>query len=132
MAKKKTAKAMMTPTSSAGLGRIAFLLGFAVALVAGLIGAVTGLGNYAGWISLILVILGIVVGFLNIHKAERQSFIIAAIALSMLGLVSFNALVLGSFNLGGYLTSVLAHVLTFVAPAAAIAAVYEIYDLARN
>ena len=115
----------------ANTGKYVFLLGVAVAVVAGLVAASAGLGNYAGWISLILVVLGIIVGFLNITPGERQAFLIAAIALSMLGLVAFGQLIVGTFNLGAYITSVIGYVVLFVAPAAAIAALYEIYDLAR-
>jgi len=128
MAKKK-ALPKLAPSST---GRYAFLLGFAIAIVAGLVGAAAGLGNYAGWISLILVILGIIVGFLNISKAERQAFLVAAIALSLLGLVSFKALAIGGYDIGAYLTSVLSYIVMFVAPAAAVTALYEIRDLARG
>ena len=115
----------------ANTGKYVFLLGVAVAVIAGLVAASAGLGNYAGWIALILVILGIIVGFLNITPGERQAFLIAAIALSMLGLVAFGQLTIGSFNLGAYLTSVISYIVFFVAPAAAIAALYEVYDLAK-
>jgi len=124
------AKKMIAPP--ANTGRYVFLLGLAVAVVAGIVAQTqAGLGNYAGWISLILVILGIIVGFLNITPNERHSFLVGAIALSMLGLVGFAPLVFGTFNLGAYFTSIIAYIVMFVAPAAAIAAVSEIYALAK-
>ena len=126
------AKKMLTPP--ANTGRYVFLLGLAVAIVAGLIAASkAGLGNYGKWVPLILVILGVIVGFLNITPAERHAFLVAAIALVMLGLTkaAFAPLIFGSFNLGAYLSSMISYLVVFVAPAAAIAAVVEIYDLAK-
>lgn len=113
-------------------GKYVFLVGFAIALIAGLVGAAIGVGNYGGYISLILVILGILVGFLNITPKERTTFLIAAIALAALGLVSFKALTIGAFDFGAYLTSVVDYIVVFVAPAAAIAALYQIYELAKS
>lgn len=126
---KKAIEGMVPPKT----GKYLFLLGMAVAIVAGIIGATTiGLGNFAGWISLVLVVLGILVGFLNVQPHERQAFLIAAIALSMLGLTTFAPLVISSVNIGGYITNVMDYLVVFVAPAAAIAALYEIYDLAQG
>ena len=110
------------------MGKYVFLIGFAIAILAGLVGATGVLGATADYIALILVLLGILVGFLNITATERQSFLIAVIALSMLGLVSFGALTF----VGAYLTSVISYLITFVAPAAAIVALFAIYDLARS
>jgi len=39
---------------------------------------------------------------------------------------------IGAFDLGAYLTSVIDYIVVFVAPAAAIAALYQIYELARG
>jgi len=126
------AKKLIAPP--ANTGRYVFLLGLAVAVVAGIIASTSaGLGDYAKWVPLILVILGVIVGFLNITPAERHAFILAAIALVMLGLTraAFAPLIFGNFNLGAYLSSMISYLVVFVAPAAAIAAVYQIYDLAR-
>ena len=115
-------------------GKYVFLVGFAIAVIAGLIGAVPSIGivKYAGYISLILVILGVLVGFLNIQPTERTAFLIATIALSMLGVVSFQALVVSTLDIGAYLTGVFGYVVTFAAPAAAIVALFQIYDLAKS
>lgn len=126
------AKKLMTPP--ANTGRYAFLLGIAVAVVAGLIaGTKAGLGDYGKWVPLILVILGILVGFLNITPKERSAFLVATIALSMVGFTgaAFAPLVFGTFNLGVYLSSMISYVVVFVAPAAVVAAIAEIYDLAQ-
>jgi hypothetical protein len=47
----------------------------------------------------------------------------------MLGLAAF--VQLSILDVGAYITNVLSNVVIFVAPAAAIAALYEIYDLAK-
>jgi len=121
------AKKMVT---SANTGKYVFLLGIAVAVIAGLVAATGKLeAAWVGYITLALVLMGIIVGFLNIQPGERQAFLIAAIALSMLGLAAF--VQLSILDVGAYITNVLSNVVIFVAPAAAIAALYEIYDLAK-
>jgi len=126
-------KMAMKKAGMGNAGRYVFLLGLAVSLVAGIVAALRGLDTtYAAWISLILAVLGVIVGFLNITPSERHNFLIATIALSMIGLVGFAPLQLQSVNVGVYLTSILGYIVTFVAPAAAIAAIYEIYDLGQG
>ncbi len=100
-----------------GLGWWAFAVGLVLAVIFG----------YSGNIGLswILVLLGLVVGFLNISEKEATTFLIASIALMSSG-AAVNLTVLW-----GPLGSILGGVVTFVAPAAVIVAIRAVYGTAQ-
>lgn len=112
------------------VGSWAFILGVVIAIIAGLAaGAVVA---YAGYITLVLVIIGLIVGFLNIGDKEIQPFLIAAIALMAVGaanLVVLNTIIAG---LGTLLSIMVQNVAAFVAPAALIVALKAVYNLAKT
>lgn len=106
---------------NARLGQWAFIIGVVIAIIAGLVPA---------WqtvtVTWILVILGLVVGILNITAKETVEFLVAAIALLMTG--SAGAIP----ALGTIILSILANIVAFVAPAALIVALKAIYELAKK
>ncbi len=109
------------------LGHWSFILGVAIAIVAGLATGLAGFQNE--WIATILVILGVVVGFLNISEKEISSFLIAAIALLVAGAAGLGSLpVIGPSILG----PILVNIATFVAPAAVIVALKAVYSLGKK
>ena len=61
------------------IGSWAFILGVLIAIIAGLAAAMVV--EYAAMITLVLIILGLIVGFLNINDKETQPFLVATIAL---------------------------------------------------
>jgi len=77
-------------------GAYAFLVGMIIALVMGVIqalnvvhGANIQLG-FEPYVGLVLVVLGLVIGWLNIKHEEANDFLIATIAIAAIGLVSLN------------------------------------------
>ena len=110
-------------------GHWAFILGVIIAIIAGL---ATGFVDVitAGWITFVLVILGLIVGFLNINEKETQPFLIASIAL-MLASTSLVGLSI-AYGIGTYLTTIVIHIAAFVAPAALLVALKAIYKLAAR
>ena len=70
------------------MGSYAFLVGAGIAIIAGLLAGLGQSGvlgeNVVGLIPLVLVILGVVVGFLNIKDKMTTEFLIASIALIVL------------------------------------------------
>ncbi len=108
------------------IGSYLFLLGIAIAIIAGL--AVDYLVGYATGIAIALVLIGIVVGLLNIEAKEVTGFLIAAIALMVGGAAGFGAIPL----VGVYLKAIFFNLSTLVAPAAVIVAVKEIYKFAKD
>ncbi len=110
------------------IGELAFILGVIIAVIAGV--AIDYLGDAAGWIPLILVILGIIVGLLNIKDKETTPFLIASIALLATGAIStFKAIDSVASPLGSILANIFGNVAVFVAPAAVIVAIVAIYNL---
>ncbi len=63
------------------LGSWAFILGVLIAVITGLVMTFVALGTAAQWITLVLVILGFIVGFTNISGKELNDFLTAGIAL---------------------------------------------------
>lgn len=109
------------------IGGWAFILGVVIAIVAGLAsGALDAVS--AGYVTLALVILGLVVGFLNIGDKEVKDFLIAAIAVVLLGTANLGVIPL----IGMYLASMVLNVAAFVAPAALVVALKAVYNLAAK
>ncbi len=120
--------------SQQNVGSMAFILGVLIAVVAGIIAvALSGVPGIE-YVPLILVLLGLVVGFLNIKDKQIDSFLIAAIALTLLASVGgyLNTLDAVTIALGTYLVTILGYIGVFVAPAALVVALKSIYRLARS
>ncbi len=111
------------------VGKYAFLGGFAIAIIVGLVG--TGLTSDATkYLTVLLVFLGVLVGLFNIGKAVETEFLVAAIALGL------GANLYGFFNtipeIGQYVVNIFSYVTAFVAPAASIVALVVIWRLGRG
>jgi hypothetical protein len=114
---------------SAVLGAMAFFAGMAIAIICGSVPD----WRDSGVAVLILVILGIVVGLFNITGREIIPFLIAAIALVVVGLAggSFSALDDIIDGLGRALDAIVGLIAIFMVPAAVINAVRVVVELAR-
>ena len=114
------------------LGALAFFAGMLIAVICG---AVPGWRD-SGAVVLTLVILGIVVGVFNITGKEIIPFLIAAIALVVVGGISggsFSALdhIKAIDGLGRALDQIVEFIAVFMVPAAVINAVRVVVELAR-
>ena len=112
------------------IGGYAFLAGAILAVIAAVFGSMV-----AAWtpmIALLLVILGLIVGFMNVSDKEVDRFLIAAIALLAAGTVNLGVIDLFISPLGTILQSIVRYVAVFVAPAALIVALKSIMDIARS
>ncbi len=110
------------------IGKYAFLGGIAIAVLAGIF---AGIRNF-GLTSVALVILGLIVGYMNVGKRERLEFLVATIALLMLGtagITTVTALIAKAITLdaGQMLQSILGNLVAFVSPAALIVAIESIW-----
>lgn len=104
------------------IGHVAFIVGIVVAILAAFINALRG--DVSVWI---MVILGVVVGLLNITAKEVGVFLIATVAL----IVAASASALSLAVIWPTLTTILGNVIIFVAPAAIIVSLKAIYALAE-
>jgi len=114
------------------LGTLAFFAGIIICIIG-------GWARDNGGMALALIILGIIVGLLNVTTKEMLPFLVATIALIVLGVGAtanagpFNAL----FNVdalagfGRVLNSFVGYVAVFMIPAAFINAVRMVWALAR-
>ena len=104
------------------IGGCAFIIGLVIAILAGLIALPTYLTTW------VLVVLGLIVGFLNIGDKEATSFLIATISLLVVGTAGLGAIP----AIGGYLTGILTSVVAFVAPATVVVAVKVVYNIGKK
>lgn len=119
-----TKKTIMPAISGGKIGTYAFLLGALIAIGTGLVPGLLGAGTLAS----LLVVLGLVVGFLNVSQKEVVPFLVAVLALGLGAQAKFNALP----SVGAYMDAIMANLILFVAPAAVIVALKAIYDLGHD
>jgi len=104
------------------IGFWAFIIGFILAILAGIFWP----ANQT--IVVVLVILGIIIGLLNVTAKEFMLFLLATIALVVVG----NAFApLTALRVGEVLGNVLSHIAVLVAPAAVIAAVKALWAVGK-
>jgi hypothetical protein len=91
--------------------------------------------DISGYLPLVLVVLGLIVGFLNIADKETQAFLIAGIALVVAGIP--NGALLTTLDvvipkLGTALTAMLGDISTFAAPAVLVVSLKAFYNLSKT
>lgn len=111
------------------VGELAFLACVVIAILAGL---VAGTAATNPWILVLLVVLGLVVGFLNVSEKETTPFLVAAAALIIAGTASFSPIDSVVPGLGAALDNILNYIAVFVAPAAVLVALKAVYVLASK
>jgi hypothetical protein len=124
MAKKSNNMAMV--------GKVAFFVGLILAVVAGLSGTVA---DYA-YTPFILVVLGLVVGFLNVAEKDVMKLLVALLTLIAVSVLAVNASmgVIGSLELvfRGYLTPVLQHFVAFMGAVALVVALKAVIETTKK
>jgi hypothetical protein len=107
------------------IGMAAFSVGIVMAIIYGVI------SRDNANVILALVILGIVVGFLNITRREMALLLLIAVALIVVGKASFSPLDDLVDGLGYSLNGIVSYLAVFMAPAAVITAVRAIWAVGR-
>ena len=111
------------------MGQWAFIVGVVIAVIVGLFSTSLG-ADTRGWLVLLLVVLGLIVGLLNVTEKVSTPFLVAAAALLIIGTTS-NTLALIP-TLGDYLSGVVQQIAVFVTPAAIVVALKAIQSLAKD
>ncbi len=106
---------------SVSIGSWAFIIGVLIAVLFGL------LGSLNSTVIFILVVLGLLVGLLNITAKETNSFLLAAVSLVIVS--AFGKNVLGAISVLG---RILDAMIVLVVPATVIVALKAVYGLAKN
>lgn len=112
MAKKGNGKAM--------IGHWAFLIGVLLAIVFMFVPAMN-------WVSWLLVVLGLIIGLLNIADKEVQPFLLAGLTLVLVSY--FGGEVLGTI---AYLGTLMNNLLMLFVPATIVVALKSVFVLAKN
>lgn len=106
------------------VGKFSFIIGLLLAIVAGLVPSVAG---YA-YTALVIVVLGLVVGFLNIAEKNVVKLLVAITALMAVGTATVS--VIPAVNV--YLGSVLQYFVAFVGAAGFVVAVKAILEVSKK
>jgi hypothetical protein len=115
-----------------GYSGYAFLIGAIIAILVG-IGQAAGAAYATNqWIPVVLVLLGLVVGFANIAVKETTAFLVAAVALLAFGSGGLSTLDKLIPKLGTLLGSSVQAFTFFVGAAAVVVAIKEAYALAKG
>ena len=105
------------------IGRYVYLIGLLLAIVAGLIPAVAG---YA-FLPLILVILGLIVGFLNIAGKDVLTLLVSLLALALVGEATLNVIP----AIATFLVAILQNIVIFAGAAALVVAIKAVIEVTR-
>lgn len=107
------------------IGSYAFIAGVLIAVIAGVANVDAALATQA------LVVLGIIVGLVNITEKETAQFLLAAVSIVIVA--SFAGTGVGAVPvIGTMLNKILVGVMTFVTPAVIIVALKQIYGIAKS
>ncbi len=112
------------PSGETTWGEWAFFAGLITAIVLG----ITPAGSQAPWTSPAIAVLGLLIGFLNISSKETTKFMVAGIALLLVGSAGVQSLPW----VGGYMDAILWNISQFVAPAILIVALKAVFTMARG
>ncbi len=110
------------------MGQWAFIAGVVIAIVISLFSISDD--KIKGWMVLLLVVLGLIVGLLNVTEKETTPFLVAAAALLITGTAGNSLSIIPA--IGGYLQSIVQNIAVFVAPAAIVVALKAIQSLAKD
>ena len=118
------------------IGAWAFLLGVILAIVIGLSSSLVSipfLTRYSAQVYGVLVLLGLVVGFMNVGGRESQNFLIAGtilVIVSRFGMDSVQGSLIG-IGVGGIVSSIFGALLALFVPATIIVALKTVFNIAN-
>jgi hypothetical protein len=112
---------MFEPEKLALAGKWAFIVGLILAVVAGILFEAE---EVVFWV---LAILGVIVGLLNVSRADTQGFLLAAIAF-ILSATALNLIPI----VGETLSQILQYVAAFVAGATVVVALKALFETGRK
>lgn len=111
------------------IGRYSFIIGVIIAIILGL---ALPVGNTVqAWLTSLLVVLGLIVGFMNVAGKEVKDFLLVATILVVVAYAGGSAYqALGDvLYVGKYIIGILNGILTFVIPATVVVALKQVKAL---
>ncbi|HLD02473.1 MAG TPA: hypothetical protein VJC07_02120 [Candidatus Nanoarchaeia archaeon] len=114
------------------IGKTLFYIGVLIAAILGIGNAINARWAANEWVALLLVVVGLVVGFMNIEAKEGAGFLLAAVAFviaAALGnLMAFNTLIP---KIGSFLQGTIGNIALIVAPAALVVSLKAIISACK-
>ncbi len=116
------------------VGGLAFLIGLVLCVVLGLVAwfAPAIVQGAAGLITLVLIILGLVVGLFNIHEKNRNEFLISIIAVTLIGSITVQQIVALVPVIATIVTAVFQNLVALTAPAALMVGLLQIWNFGMD
>jgi len=127
---------MVIKSRENSIGAWAFLIGVVLAIIIGLstsLISIPALTTYSSAIYAVLVILGLVVGFVNVGSKDSQTFLIAGailVVVSKFGMESVTGSLVG-IGVGNIVTSIFGALLALFVPATIIVALKAVFEIAK-
>jgi len=128
---------MVIKSKENSIGAWAFLIGVILAIVIGISTSsflsISAITSYSAQIYAILVILGIIVGFMGVTGKESQTFLIAGailVVVSKFGMESVTGSLIG-IGVGDVVSSTFAALLALFVPATIIVALKTVFSIAK-
>ena len=109
------------------LGKWAFLIGILLAVIVGLFGSLTST------IIAILLVIGIIVGLLNVGSKEATPFLLAVVSLILVAAFGADVLTV-TYNIGGWIlnpVNILKAIMALIVPATIIVALKTVFSIAK-
>ncbi len=111
------------------VGHYSFIVGVILAIVLGLV----SLGTATPWLSSLLVVLGLIAGFINVTGKETKEFLMVAAVLIIAVGIGGATTMLGSVEIiGPYISGIFTQILAFVVPATAVVALKDVWALGKT
>ncbi|MGI6589751.1 MAG: hypothetical protein ACOX1V_03775 [Candidatus Iainarchaeum sp.] len=116
------------------LGGLAFLAGVILCVVLAFVAwiAPSVVQGAAGLITLVLIILGIIVGVFNINEKQRMELLISVIAVSMIGPITVQQLATLIPAISVLITALFQNTVALAVPAALIIGLKQIWYIGMN
>ena len=112
------------------IGKYSFIGGVVLAVILGL---PIALGAATAWLTSLLVLLGLVVGFLNVADKSTKDFLLIATILVIVSSMGATASVLGQVQaIGSVLQGILGSIMQFVVPAVIVVGLKAVYAMTKR
>jgi len=114
------------------IGNYSFIIGVILAVVLGL--AAPRLGSATAWLWSLLIVLGLVVGFLNVSGKETKEFLLVTVSLVVVAFAGSAQISTWSNVelIGPYLKGIFDSILAFVVPASVIVGLKDVWGMAKG
>ncbi|MBI1936409.1 hypothetical protein HYS31_08305 [Candidatus Woesearchaeota archaeon] len=115
------------------IGNYSFIVGVIIAVVLGIASSRLP-SNAASWLLSILIVLGLLVGLLNVSGKETKEFLWVTVALVVVAFAGSAQVNLWSDVelIGEFLKGVFDSILAFVVPASVVVALKDVWELAKG